>query len=165
MEKASVLTRSVAKCVFAACFVLLLLGVLFTENSAQTFARTVQAQLSSGATTMADNGDPLVNAALLLKVGDDAQPINAQIVFRKMTLNADSPTTGWFELYDDEGALLFDGRWVAMSYRNGETLLSLEGRGDGVFVMRRLKLKLKASTQSVEENKIVLQGQGSGEIR
>ncbi len=98
-------------------------------------------------------------------LGDRAQRITTRAAFHKMTLDADHPTTGYFYLYNSTDDAIFEGHWFATTFRDGATLVSLEGTGDGPYALRRLKLKIKATTRAESGTNSVLSGEGSGEIR
>lgn len=130
-------------------------------TGAQTFAREVQAKLSAARVLTEPEGEPAVVAELALLLPDKSQRVSSRIIFHRLTLNATSATTGWFRIYNQRDDVIFEGRWMATTFRQGETLISLEGRGDEEFAARRLKLKLRAVTGA----ETTLSGEGTGEIR
>ncbi len=130
-------------------------------TGAQTFAREVQAKLAAARVLTEPEGEPAVVAELALLLPDKSRRISSRIIFHRLTLNAANATAGWFRIYNQRDDVIFEGRWMATTFRQGETLISLEGRGDEEFAARRLKLKLKAVTTA----DTTLSGEGTGEIR
>jgi hypothetical protein len=130
-------------------------------TSAQTFSREIQARFSAAQIISDTDEKPAVSAELALLISDKSQRITSRVVFHEMSLNAAQPTAGWFTIYDARDETIFEGRWMATTFRDGATLISLEGRGQERFTARRIKLKLKATV----DEKSVLTGEGTGEIR
>ncbi len=167
MKRASVLTGSSVIRVTIIIGMMTFISLLFasTKMQAQTFAREVQAQLSSAQVGTGSDQTPEVSATLALLLTDKSQRLTSRVIFRGLRLNAECATTGDFTILDSGEATIFEGRWFATTFRNGATLISLEGIGDEPFARRRLKLKLKASTTPSNDSSSVLNGEGSGEIR
>lgn len=157
---ASLTLRSLAVTAALLGLVALLL-VPGSSTRAQTFARDVEAKLSEAELISETDREPAISAELALRLPDRSQRITSRVILHGLRLNAEHPTTGWFRIYDAREEVIFEGRWMATTFRQGATLISLEGRGDGQFEARRLKLKLKACASG----EAVLSGEGTGEIR
>jgi hypothetical protein len=159
---ASLTLRSLSVTVtLLALVALALLLVPGSSPGAQTFAREVEAQLSEAEPISETDREPAISARLVLLLPDNSQRITSRVILHGLEPNAGHPTTGWFRIYDAREEVIFEGRWMATTFRQGAVLISLEGRGDGQFEARRLKLKLRATAG--EES--VLSGTGTGEIR
>ena len=143
----------------------LLLSLTSLLIYAQGYTREVEAVMAEGRATPATERGPEVRADFALLLSGAENSPTGRISFRGMTLNATHPTTGEFEIINQRGARLFVGRWIAMSFHNGETSISLEGTGQGTYAESRLKLKLKAKVETKADAPAQLIGQGSGEIK
>ena len=131
----------------------------------QSPARELRARLSTGHVVASPDQPPQVRAELALSSGDDEHLSASRITFRGMTLNAPHLTTGDFEVTNEAGDRLFEGRWVAAAFRAGATSISLEGAGHGPYAATKLKLKLKARVETNSDSPASLSGEGEDAIR
>lgn len=161
MQKTASLTLCSRISIIVMTGILSLLPMLI---SGQTFSQDIEANLSDARLVTNANEEPVVCATLALRITNKSQRINGHVDLHGLTINSAHPTTGWFTIFDAQDDTIFTGRWFATSFRNSTTLISLEGRGDGQFTRQRLKLKIRAHSNTAEIASL-LAGEGSGEIR
>jgi len=135
------------------------------QNQTREQVRELEAYLADGQAQAASGQEREVRADFVLLLSGAEHSPTGKIIFRKMTLNSASATTGEFEILNQRGKRLFAGRWVAAAFQTGSTLISLEGEGSGSYAESRLKLKLKARIEGQGSESALLCGEGRGEIR
>lgn len=135
------------------------------QSQRRSPARELEAYLADGRAEAAAGQEPEVRADFMLLLSGAEHSPTGKIIFRRLTLNAASPTTGEFEILNQRGKRLFAGRWVAAAFQAGATLISLEGEGSGSYAESRLKLKLKTRLEDQGNEPALLSGEGRGEIR
>ncbi|MFN0119268.1 MAG: hypothetical protein ACKV2V_02080 [Blastocatellia bacterium] len=131
----------------------------------QVFAREVEARLATTGWFTDEDQKAAASGDLSMLIGEKSLRVNGRIELHGLEVSADHATTGWFVIRDAQQETLFTGRWMATTWQNSASLLSLEGRGETAFAGLRLKLKLKI--QGVTETNAPPQarGEGHGEIR
>ncbi len=144
---------------------LLLLLTSVPSVLGQSQARPLQARLSNGRAIVIAEQKPQLCAELVLFLSGAEDSPTGRITFAGMRLEAAQLTAGDFEIFNQQGERLFAGRWVATAFREGATLISLEGEGQGRYAASRLKLKLRGRVSREGDSVAVLSGQGRGEIR
>ncbi len=156
--------RSFPNRIFHLVALLLLLAPVPSVLS-QSQARPLQARLSNGRAIVTAEPKPQLCAelALLLSGAEDSPTV--RITLAGMRLEAAQLTAGDFEIVNQQGERLFTGRWVATAFRQGATLISLEGEGQGRYAASRLKLKLRGRVSLEGGSVAVLSAEGRGEIR